>query len=87
MSYPELAKFDFHRDGRSSRRDHRARPRILVTGFTGDYMQFHAAGDVWVRDVHVFDAAADDELVAGLAPEDAMRLGIEYERVRQRARP
>lgn len=86
MSYPEFTLFQFHRDGHGSRRDRDALPRILVTGFSGDYMRFHLAGDAWVRDAHVFDAAADDELIAGLAPEDAMKLGIEYERVRQRAR-
>ena len=85
MSYPELTRFDFHRDGHSSRRDRDAHPRILVTELAGDYLRFHVAGDSWVREAHMFDAAADDELVAGLAPEDALRLGIKHERVRHRA--
>lgn len=84
MSYPEFTRFNFNRNGYGNRRDRSALPRIVVTGYVGDYMRFHAAGDIWLRDAHVFDAAADGELIAGLAPRDAMRLGIEYERARRR---
>lgn len=85
MSYPELTRFDFHQHDHGNRRDRGALPRLLVTGFAGDYIQFHVAGDPWVRDAHVFDAAADHELVAGLKSEDAMTLGMKYERACRRA--
>lgn len=84
MSYPELTRFDFHRNGNANRRDHNAQPRVLFIGMELDdnRMHFHIAGDEWVRTAHVYDAALDDELVAGMESAAALRLGIEFQRAR-----
>ena len=87
MSYPEFKRFDFQRKGHSNRRDTDALPRVLVVAMDLEdhELHFHLAGDEFQRVAHVFDAVMDRKLVAGLEPEDAMRLGIEFERARWRA--
>ncbi len=86
MSYPELRRFEFTRNGHSNRRDDDAQPRVLFIGmdFDDHWLHFHLAGDAWVRTGHVYDCVLDAELVAGLEPQDAVRLGIEYQRARHR---
>ena len=84
MSYPEIQRFDFSRNGHANRREHDATPRVLFVGmdFIDHELLFHLAGDEYVRTAHVFDAARDPELVAGLPPDAALRLGQEFERAR-----
>ena len=88
MTYPEHHRFVFHRNDYSNRRDRDADPRVLFLGMEpdDDRLQFHLAGDPYVRSAHVYDAVLDEVLVAGLAPGDALKLGIAYERARIRAR-
>lgn len=87
MSYPELHRFEFHRNGHSNRRDTDAIPRVLCLGFNldQDRMHFHLAGDEYVRSAHVFDAAFDRDLIDGMEPFYACWLGIEYQRAYAKA--
>lgn len=74
--YQRLTPFAFHRDGYANRRDADARPRTLVTSITGPVINFHLAGDEYLRTANVADAANDPGLVAGMTPDDALRLGM-----------
>ncbi len=87
MSHPELLPFEFHRNGNANRREPNAEPRVLFIGLELDdhRLQFHLAGDEWVRSAHVYDAVLDAELVAGMEPQDALKLGIAYQRARWQA--
>lgn len=78
MTYAIVAPYDFARDGRANRRDADATPRTLITSIIGGAVCFHVAGDTHLRMADITAAAEDGELVAGMDPEDAFRLGIEH---------
>lgn len=84
MKYKPVDLFEFNSNGHANRRDADAQPRVLAWGLSFDDHQFyfHEAGDLYLRVAPVADAVLDEELVEGLEPADAMRLGIEYGRMR-----
>ena len=62
------------------------KPERLMMGFDTHehFIHFHRAGDRCVRRIHVRHAVAP-EFIAGFEPDEAMRIGIEWERWRSRA--
>ena len=86
-SYPELRELDIRCNRNSRRLECDAQPRVIVCGHDadGDRVHIHVAGDRFVRSAHIFDAVADQALVAGLAPHDALVLGIAYAEEKNRS--
>ncbi len=76
MNHAPLTPFEFSRDGHSNRRDADAEPRVLVTAITGPTINFHCAGDTYLRTANVVDAVDDTDLISGMQPGDSLRLGI-----------
>ena len=89
MSYPECGMFDFHRPGNAHRRDPNAQPRVLLLDFDPDRDRalLHVAGNPYVLSAHVLDAAVDYDLIAAMAPNDALRLGDAYQREKTNSDP
>ena len=89
MSYPECGMFDFHRLGNAHRRDPNAQPRVLLLGFNPDRDRalLHVAGSPHLLSAHVLDAGVDDALIAAMAPNDALRLGVAHQREKTNSDP
>lgn len=91
QQYQPIYAADFARIG-YERRDKDAQPRVLSLGFRWDELQdgkhgefhFHIAGDHSIREASIVDAVDDEELIAGMESMQALRLGIQWQRERQR---
>jgi len=69
-----MRRFNFSRNGHANRRDRDAVPRVLLLRIEGDHAFVHVAGEQYERAVTVSEIDAD--LIAGMAPEDAFRVGV-----------
>jgi hypothetical protein len=62
-------------------------PKHLLVGVSfGDQitMHFHTAGRDAIWEIPVIDAALNERLVNGLAPDDALQLGLQFSRQRSK---
>lgn len=77
-------RFDFCADGNAARRDPKTKPRHVLIGFARAKreMEYHAAGDDWIRARPTRDVLEDREFVAGFSPMHAARIGAASERAR-----
>jgi len=84
MSDSALRRFDFHAQGLASRRDPDTQPRCLLVGLTEQNrtLEYHRAGDKWVRARSVLGVLDDSEFIAGFSPVQAAKIGAASERVR-----
>lgn len=85
MNYPAVKRFDFHKDGNAYRRDRDARPANLLCSvdFDNHAIEYHPAGDEYIRSRPVGDVVGDLDCLNGFTPFHAMRIGIEMERTIQ----
>lgn len=85
MSDVTIREFPFHRSGHSCRRDRGAEPRNLLVGFCADHsmVEYHAAGEAYIRTRAVTEAFEDRSFINGFKPMDAARIGEAYARTRQ----
>lgn len=74
-----LHKADFLRIG-TERRDDDAKPRVMLTNIIAGQALFHVAGDWYLRHAALAEIVADSELVAGMDPADALKIGIAWGR-------
>lgn len=84
MKYQALNRANFYGIG-FERRDKDTSPQHLMMGLDLEehYVHVHTAGDEHYYAVHVRDAVAED-FISGFTPMDAMRIGIEWNRWRER---
>ena len=85
MNDSPVREFDFHRNGHSARRDRGTEPRNLLIGFNAAMrvIEYHPAGDRYIRSRPVTGALDDSDFIARFMPSHAARIGVACERTRQ----
>lgn len=93
MTYPIFQPAGFDRIG-EDRRDEGAEPRVHVLGIFEYTLEtphrtcviFHVAGDENERIGYLDYVVLDEDLIAGMEPKQALRLGIYWQQMIQRNR-
>lgn len=73
-----MRPFPFHQNGNAARRDPDAIPRVMLLGIEDGNALVHVAGEQYERALTIREPAPD--LIAGMDPGDAFRLGVEHGR-------